>query len=91
MLVAAVFDAFLDIYRSAARILSALPAEEQVSFPKAPFPTTSSTARARGRQYRRPHLNICIRALDYCPPVDLMFGEYIRALITADHDLVPRR
>jgi hypothetical protein len=34
-------------------------------------------------------LNICIRALDYCPPVDIMFGEYLRALITADYDLVP--
>ena len=34
-------------------------------------------------------LNICIRALDYCPPVDLKFGEYLRALITADRDLVP--
>src|SRR6202044_197314 len=34
-------------------------------------------------------LNVCIRALDYCPPVDLNFGEYVRALITADLDLVP--
>lgn len=34
-------------------------------------------------------LNICIRALDYCPPVDIEFGEYLRALITADADLVP--
>jgi hypothetical protein len=34
-------------------------------------------------------LNICIRALDYCPPVDITFGEYLRALITADRDLVP--
>ena len=32
---------------------------------------------------------MCIRALDYCPPVDLTFGEYLRALITADYDLVP--
>jgi hypothetical protein len=34
-------------------------------------------------------LNMCIRALDYCPPVDLFFGEYLRAIITADADLVP--
>lgn len=34
-------------------------------------------------------LSICIRAIDYCPPVDLDLGEYLRALITADHDLVP--
>ena len=33
-------------------------------------------------------LNICIRALDYVPPVDITFGEYLRALITADSDLV---
>ena len=30
-------------------------------------------------------LNMCIRALDYCPPVDLTFGEYLRALITRRH------
>lgn len=34
-------------------------------------------------------LEICIRAIDYCPPVDLELGEYLRALITADHNLVP--
>jgi hypothetical protein len=33
-------------------------------------------------------LNICIRALDYCPPVDLTYGDYLRALITADKELV---
>jgi hypothetical protein len=31
---------------------------------------------------------MCIRALDYCPPVDITFGEYLRALITADTDLI---
>ncbi|HSA22251.1 MAG TPA: hypothetical protein P5076_12425, partial [Myxococcota bacterium] len=35
-------------------------------------------------------LDICIRAIDYCPPVDLDFGDYLRALITADRDLVPQ-
>lgn len=34
-------------------------------------------------------LTICIRAVDYCPSVDLEFGEYLRALVTADADLVP--
>ncbi|UEM08420.1 hypothetical protein J4G43_026880 [Bradyrhizobium barranii subsp. barranii] len=33
-------------------------------------------------------LSICIRAIDYCPPFDLCFGEYLRAVITADFDLV---
>ncbi len=33
---------------------------------------------------------ICVRALDYCPPVDITFGTYLRALVTADVDLRPR-
>ena len=37
----------------------------------------------------RQFLQICIRAIDYCPPVDLEYGEFLRAVITADHDLVP--
>jgi hypothetical protein len=32
---------------------------------------------------------MCIRALDYCPPIDLRLGEYLRAMITADRDLIP--
>ena len=27
--------------------------------------------------------------MDYCPPVDVRFGDYLRAMITADLDLVP--
>jgi hypothetical protein len=34
-------------------------------------------------------LSLCIRAVDYCPPVDLTLGEYLRAMITADRELVP--
>src|SRR5262249_27121952 len=34
-------------------------------------------------------LQICIRAIDYCPPVDLTFGDFLRAAITADADLFP--
>ena len=33
-------------------------------------------------------LQMCIRALDYCPAVDITFGEFLRALITADVDMV---
>ena len=30
-------------------------------------------------------LNICIRSLDYCPPVDILFGDFLRAMVTADY------
>jgi hypothetical protein len=32
---------------------------------------------------------MCIRALDYCPPVDITFGDYLRAIVTADFDFDP--
>ena len=31
-------------------------------------------------------LNICIRAIDYCPPADMELGEFLRAMMTADGD-----
>jgi pimeloyl-ACP methyl ester carboxylesterase len=33
-------------------------------------------------------LQMCIRALDYVPPVDISFGDYLCGLITADIELV---
>jgi hypothetical protein len=35
-------------------------------------------------------LNLCIRAVDYCPPSDMELGEYLRALITADAEMEKR-
>lgn len=32
---------------------------------------------------------ICARAIDYCPAVDITFGDYLRALITSDRDNHP--
>jgi hypothetical protein len=32
---------------------------------------------------------LCARALDYCPPVDVTFGDFLRALITVSKDLDP--
>jgi hypothetical protein len=32
---------------------------------------------------------MCIRAIDYLPPVDVTFGDFLRALITADADFFP--
>ncbi len=44
---------------------------------------TRETCKAAGQLLR-----ICIRAIDYCPPNDITFGEYLRALLTADLDQV---
>lgn len=34
-------------------------------------------------------LTIVIRALDYCPPTDLLFGDFLSAMLTADYELHP--
>lgn len=33
-------------------------------------------------------LTMCIRAFEYLPPLDITFGDFLRALITADRDLL---
>jgi hypothetical protein len=90
ILVAAVFDAFLSIYRNRTRDLFRLASggtgvlNEGELHPDLVNRLAQEAAKAAGHV-----LNMCIRALDYCPPVDLTFGEYLRALITADLDLMP--
>jgi hypothetical protein len=34
-------------------------------------------------------LQMSIRAIDYCPPVGITFGDYLRAIVTADVDMNP--
>jgi hypothetical protein len=33
---------------------------------------------------------MCIRAFEYLPPVDVTFGDFLRALVTADFEIAPR-
>jgi hypothetical protein len=34
-------------------------------------------------------LRMCVRAFDYMPPVDVTFGDFLRAIVTADVELNP--
>jgi hypothetical protein len=89
VLVAAVFDAFLQIYKRRTADLLRLATAGTGILPKGAIPADLITRLAReASKVAGQFLNICIRALDYCPPVDVTFGEYLRALITADADLV---
>ena len=90
VLVAAVFDAFLQIYRRRTLDLLRLATAGTGILPAGDISTDLVGRLAReASKVAGQFLNICIRALDYCPPVDITFGEYLRALITADADLVP--
>ncbi|MEA2641707.1 MAG: hypothetical protein QOF51_3101 [Chloroflexota bacterium] len=90
VLVAAVFDAFLQIYRFRTTDLVRLATGGTGVLPPGNLPVDLVERMAAEASKAAAHvLAICIRALDYCPPVDITFGEYLRALITADRDLVP--
>jgi hypothetical protein len=90
VLVAAVFGAFEQIYRARTADLVRLATSGSGVLPSGAIPVDLVERLAReASKVASQVLNICIRALDYCPPVDITFGEYLRALITADRDLVP--
>jgi subtilisin family serine protease len=89
ILVAAVFDAFLAIYnRRTADLLRIYTQGTGVLPAGAIHPDLVNRLANEAAKSAGHVLNMCIRALDYVPPVDITFGEYLRAIITADFDLV---
>jgi hypothetical protein len=90
ILVAAVFDAFLAIYETRTADLLRLASSGTGGLPGgAIHPDLVGRLSEEAAKASQHVLTMCIRALDYCPPVDLTFGDYLRALITADFDLIP--
>jgi hypothetical protein len=89
VLVSAVFAAFLTIYQSRCADLIRLATNGSGILPGGEISVDLANRLASEASKTAEHvLNICIRALDYCPPVNLEFGDYLRAIITADCDLV---
>jgi hypothetical protein len=89
ILVAAVFDAFLTIYNNRTADLRRLYTGGTGVLPAgAVHPDLVDRLSDEANKAATHVLAMCVRALDYCPPVDLTFGEYLRALLTADADLV---
>lgn len=87
LLVSAVFEAFRTVYLRRTRtwrsVTGSIPA-------LAEHPVLAQELARTAQKLAEQFLNILIRAIDYLPPVDVDFGDYLRAMITADHDLVPK-
>jgi hypothetical protein len=92
ILVAAVFDAYFSVYvQRTARLSRVYRAGGGSSHPEElPVPMAEMLAEAAA-DLARDFFQLCARALDYCPPVDLSFGDFLRALVTVDTDLRPDR
>src|SRR5262249_19277602 len=89
ILVAALFRAFKNIYENRVQDLRRIATGGPGALPQGHLPPALVQGMAaEAAKAPRPMLRMCTRALDYIPPVDITFGEYLRALITADYDLV---
>ena len=90
MLAGAVFEAYLTVFRRKTERLRRLASNGSGILPPGELAhdlaeLLTEAAVELARQFQA----LVIRAIDYCPPVDIHLGEYLRALVTADHDLVP--
>ena len=90
ILVAAVFDAYFSIYlRRTADLFRIYRAgggsSSMTDVPSALAGLLADEASSTADLF----FTVCVRALDYCPPVDITFGDFLRAIITADFDLHP--
>jgi hypothetical protein len=89
ILVAAVFEAFISIYNSRVADLIRIASEGSGILRQGNLhPDLVNRLASEASKAAQHVLLMCIRALDYCPPVDLTFGDFLRAIITADTDLV---
>ena len=89
-LVAAVFKAFTLVYSDRVEDLFRISTQGTGVLPDGDIhPDLVKRLASEARDAAAHILRMCIRAVDYCPPVDITFGDYLRAIITADLDINP--
>ncbi|MDB5006261.1 MAG: hypothetical protein JWP45_654 [Mucilaginibacter sp.] len=85
ILVATFFDALIKVYNHKTADLIRIATGGTGILPPGALPQDLAKRLAQEVCEIAGHLQqIAIRALDYCPPVDITFGDFLRALITAD-------
>jgi hypothetical protein len=90
ILVATVFDAFMRLYNFKVQDLLRIATQGTGILPQGSIhPDLVKRLAIEAAEVASHLLSICIRALDYCPPFDITFGTFLRALITADTDISP--
>jgi hypothetical protein len=90
ILVAAVFDGFFKTYRRRINDLIRIATGGTGTLPQGDLhPDLVNRISGEASKTAQRVLDMCIRAFDYMPPVDVTFGDFLRAMITADFELIP--
>lgn len=90
ILVAAVFDGFFKTYQRRINDLVRIATGGTGTLPQGDLhPDLVNRIAIEAARTAQRVLDMCIRAFDYMPPVDVTFGDFLRAMITADFELVP--
>lgn len=90
ILVAAVFGAFLKVYRSRTLDLYRIATDGTGVLREGDIhPDLTRRLADEAARTASYVLQMCIRGIDYCPPVGVTFSDYLRGVITADYDLNP--
>jgi hypothetical protein len=88
VLVAALYDAFLSIYEKRTEDLFRIATEGRGVLPEGHIhPDLVNRLADEASDTAAHFLQVAVLALDYCPPVDITFAEYLRALVTSDYDV----
>lgn len=89
ILVAAVFDGFFASYQRRIRDLVRIATGGSGVLPQGDaHPDLVNRIALEASATAQSILSMAIRAFDYLPPVDITFGDYLRAMVTADYELV---
>ena len=90
ILVAAVFDAFFRVYQRRIRDLVRIATGGSGVLPAGDLhPDLVNRIAAEASRTAQNILTMCIRSIEYLPPVDVTFGDFLRAIVTADYQMVP--
>jgi len=90
ILVAAVFGAFMKVYRLRTRDLYRIATEGTGVLREGDIhPDLVGRLADEAARCADYILQMCIRGIDCCPPVAITFGAYLRGVITADFDMEP--
>ena len=91
LLVAAVFDAFFQTYQRRTRDLIRIASGGSGRLPEGDLhPALVQRIATEAATTAQAILTMCMRAFEYLPPVDVTFGDFLRALVTADFEMAPR-